>query len=314
MEREKIVFLTKGKYDYVISGMYDEDTWAIPVYRYDNFLCKVCAQFFSKININIALFFLGKWARNIGDFDVIVCEGLKKRKWIFEILEKITDRHKCRIVMWHWNIISKYEINPDSVLSQKIEQWSFDEGDCARYGMQYNSQYFGTFSVPKERGKEWDVYFLGADKGRMKKLEIFSEKCQSQNINVNLYVTSDEKKKRFSQGNIQYKEPISYQDNIENDMKTNAILEIPQEGQEGLTLRTLEALYLKKKLITTNKNIQNFSFFNKNNILIYDENTTGETISNFLKIPYCETQQNEEARNYYSFVSWVRRFERIKSK
>jgi hypothetical protein len=35
-------------------------------------------------------------------------------------------------------------------------------------------------------------------------------------------------------------------------------------------MRTFEALGAKKKLITTNSNIINYSFYNKNNILVID--------------------------------------------
>ncbi len=48
------------------------------------------------------------------------------------------------------------------------------------------------------------------------------------------------------------------------------ILDAPQSGQTGLTIRTIECLGAKRKLITTNKEIEKYDFYNKQNILIYE--------------------------------------------
>ena len=52
--------------------------------------------------------------------------------------------------------------------------------------------------------------------------------------------------------------------------KSHCILDAPQAGQAGLTIRTLECLGAKRKLITTNSDIKNYDFYNESNILIFD--------------------------------------------
>ena len=52
--------------------------------------------------------------------------------------------------------------------------------------------------------------------------------------------------------------------------KSKCILDAPQAGQTGLTIRTIECLGAKRKLITTNKDIVKYDFYNENNILIFD--------------------------------------------
>lgn len=311
MKEEKILFLTKGKRDNVVCGQYGENVWAIPVYRYENALGKACAQIFSKINVKLAALFLGSWATHIENYDVVICEGLKARTWVFEYLKRITKNCKCRIVMWHWNPISIYEVNPKSPLGQSVEQWSFDEVDCHKFGMRFNTQYFCTLPIPRNCEEYvWDVYFLGADKGRKTILERFQEQCREYGINTYLHVTSGVSSSKNQLEQKDYQKPISYKENLENDTKTKAILEVLQSNQSGLTLRTLEALYLGKKLITTNHSVKNLSFYDEDNILIYDNNVSGQMIRDFLDIPYHETQKNIEAREYYSFFSWARRFGR----
>lgn len=42
----------------------------------------------------------------------------------------------------------------------------------------------------------------------------------------------------------------------------NTILKLNISGQSGLTLRTMEALFYHKKIITNNENVKNFHFKN----------------------------------------------------
>ena len=47
---------------------------------------------------------------------------------------------------------------------------------------------------------------------------------------------------------------------------SRCILDAPQAGQVGLTIRTIECLGAKRKLVTTNSDIKNYDFYNENNI------------------------------------------------
>tara|TARA_B110000977_G_C10965411_1_gene450225 strand:- start:697 stop:1116 length:420 start_codon:yes stop_codon:yes gene_type:complete len=51
---------------------------------------------------------------------------------------------------------------------------------------------------------------------------------------------------------------------------SSIILDINHPNQRGLTMRTFEALGAGKKIITTNKEIKKYSFYNSNNIFVID--------------------------------------------
>lgn len=53
---------------------------------------------------------------------------------------------------------------------------------------------------------------------------------------------------------------------------TKVVIDIEHPSQNGLTMRTIEMLGMQKKLITTNKNVAEYDFYNKNNIFIVDRN------------------------------------------
>ena len=69
-----------------------------------------------------------------------------------------------------------------------------------------------------------------------------------------------------------------------------------------MTMRTIEILGLKRKLITTNKDIVNYDFYNSNNILVIDRDNPKFDIS-FIEKPYIELK--EEIYKKYSLENWI---------
>jgi hypothetical protein len=81
------------------------------------------------------------------------------------------------------------------------------------------------------------------------------------------------------------------------------ILEIMQEGQVGMTLRSLEALVLNKKLITNNINIVNDELYHPNNVYILGYDNKYSSIKEFLNAPF--TEWDEELIKKHDIHSWL---------
>ena len=308
---KKILFLTNGKNDMVESKKYNDYIYANSVYRYNSKLFKAFTKFIIKAKCYIFLkFLLGNWATNINEYDIIVCEGLKGKKWIFEYLLK-NKNEKTKIIMWHWNKIYKKEINPNEDIARKCEQWSFDPDDCKEYNLKYNTQYFHKMSIDENLEKQWDAYFLGTDKNRATQILKMKKIFDELDLKTNFHIVNSQLENKNP--NITYKKSISYKENIKNVVKTKVLIDIPITGQKGLTLRVLEALYYKRKLISFNSELENQSFYNKNNILILEERDLESKdiknrIKEFIDIPYFETKENKLARKFFSFEEWLLRF------
>ena len=65
---------------------------------------------------------------------------------------------------------------------------------------------------------------------------------------------------------------------------SKCVLDSPQDNQDGATIRVIESLAAKVKLITTNKDLVNYDFYNPKNIYIYDGEFDFE--NEFFKEPY----------------------------
>lgn len=98
--------------------------------------------------------------------------------------------------------------------------------------------------------------------------------------------------------------PLSAFQLIDIVSKSRAIIDIEHSEQVGLTMRSLEVLGAKRKLITTNSSIVNYDFYDKNNILVVDRNAP-EIPCWFLEAPYHELPKS--VYESYSLNSWLKK-------
>lgn len=84
--------------------------------------------------------------------------------------------------------------------------------------------------------------------------------------------------------------------------RSRASLDIEGPGQSGLTMRTIEVLGSNRKLITTNRIIQEYDFYNPQNIFIIDRNNPKLDFS-FIRSPYVPI--DPIIYGSYSIEGWV---------
>lgn len=95
---------------------------------------------------------------------------------------------------------------------------------------------------------------------------------------------------------------ISVDEIIKVVNNSSTIVDIQHPKQTGLTIRTIEMLAMKKKIITTNMDIKNYDFFHTNNIYIINRDKPYIDIS-FLKKEYIDLDLN--ILHKYSLKQWI---------
>ena len=84
--------------------------------------------------------------------------------------------------------------------------------------------------------------------------------------------------------------------------QSRVVLDIQSPRQTGLTIRTIESLGMKKKIITTNQEISGYSFYNPHNVCTIDRKKPFIN-EDFIVEKYQELTQ--ETYKYYSIESWI---------
>lgn len=221
--------------------------------------------------------------------------GIEEGRWL--------QRHRpgARVIMWFWNPVSE----PLALAAQErgIEVWAFDPSDAARIkGVRLNTQYWFASQVPDPREKLWDVSFVGRDKGRGQTIQVLESALRGRGLTTNFQIVAPPSRLPWKQSAESW---IPYREVIEQSARSRAVLDIVQQGQTGMTLRAMEALYLEVKLITNNAAMLQDPHYPQDNVYLL-EGTELPGLEDFMSRPIAPT--SEMVREFYSFPAWLRRF------
>lgn len=120
----------------------------------------------------------------------------------------------------------------------------------------------------------YDIYFGGRNKGRFSCVYSICKSAKQKGL-----ICFSRMPKLSKQGKVKIStilkgnfrgSMLSYQNTLKELRSTNCILEIVQEGQTGISWRAMEALVFNKKLLTNNKKMKEFKFYNPEYIQIFD--------------------------------------------
>lgn len=183
------------------------------------------------------------------------------------------------------------------------EVFSFEKADCKKYNLKFATNWIYNISSRKDCNFDFQVFNISSKDRRLPIFSRIVKELNSRNINYKILIY--DKKYNKKKSNIEYINkhlPLSEVNKYIN--KTQVLLDVHRAGQEGLTFRVLESIGLHKKLITTNSDIVNYDFYNKNNILVIDEHKP------FIPISFFENNYEElpkEIFEKYTINGWVER-------
>lgn len=274
----------------------DKGIKCFPSFRTVTKLEKIFRKISFKSNINKREWY-GDWKNHLTEVDCIIVFATNRYDYIDYIVH---NNPQIRIIVWYWNPVFRC-FSPDVLKRKNIEYWSFDKDDCKKYNLKYNTTfYFNNISVDKIE-LEKDVVFVGADKGRKTALNMLEKVLNKENISTNFHIVPDK-----NDPNLDNIKPMNYKDYLHLTSKCRVILDYIQVGQAGLTLRPMESIFLKKKLITNDVNIIYEDFYNPDNIFILNYDKI-EKISDFIYLPYIDINLDIVAK--YDFINWLKRFD-----
>lgn len=199
------------------------------------------------------------------------------------ILTKMKERFKdAKFTLYMWDSI-KNKKKSEYIFNIFDKVYSFDKLDSIKYQkINFEPLFYGkNFIIEKSRkiNEKYTISFIGSI--HSDRLDLIHEIKSLKKTYIFLFspsivfsylklLTSRKSKLKDIKLISHKKIPITEISNIFRESK--AIIDIHHPNQNGLTMRTFEALASGKKLITTNKNITEYNFYHKNNIYILERN------------------------------------------
>lgn len=190
---------------------------------------------------------------------------------------------------------------------------TFDNEDSKKYGVNFRPLFYSRgFKVPASENK-YDVSFIGTIHSDRYEVLMGFRRQLPKGVNFYSYMYLQAlwvfyyyKLKRAgmrvaSSDEFEYS-PLTKRKLYEVFADSKAILDIEHPKQSGLTMRTFETLGSEKKLITTNKNITQYDFYDPNNICVIDR-LNPKLPDNFLSSDY--RSLSAEMYYKYSIRGWV---------
>ena len=178
--------------------------------------------------------------------------------------------------------------------------WTYDDYDARTYGLRlyHVNAYPKSFLKPK-MPSEYDVLFVGKDKGRGEYLLQLEAKMNSMGLRTLFIIARDGK---LSPSKKYYKRAIPYKDVVELIVRSKAVLNVAMDGQEGMTMRDLESMFFGVKLLTTNKNVVKMDFYHPENVFIVD-GLNIDDLPQFLNTSMVEIP--DKVKNKHTFESFI---------
>ena len=218
----------------------------------------------------------------------------------FTVVKYINKKNiNIRIIYWYWDPVFRLE-PPKKWMRNTAEIWSFDPEDCIEYNFKFNTTfYFSDISLPINN-IQYDVFFIGNDKGRVEYLQKLEGELTKLGFKGYYHIISGKKEKENK-----HFQRISYLEYLKIVSKTKALIDIVPFRQSGLTIRVMESIFFKKKLITNDHSIINQDFYSAENIFIVGKDGQDGLVQ-FINSPYIELEDKIVKR--YEVINWLERF------
>lgn len=190
---------------------------------------------------------------------------------------------------------------------------TFDKRDADIYQIAFRPLFFSDdFKKDYHTHYEFDISFIGTcHSDRLSIINILRCKysnykffffCYLQSWFMFYYhLFSDREYRKVKKSFFQFKS-LSTSEVAEILDKSKCVLDIQHPKQNGLTMRTIETLGARRKLITTNQDIKNYDFYDEKNIHIIDR--SNPIIPDAFLIGEYQ-QVDDSIYEKYSITAWI---------
>ena len=196
----------------------------------------------------------------------------------------------------------------------KLNDWydvvfAFDPVDASKYGFAYSPLIYDAdddYDREKEESKENKVFYVGQAKDRLNGLLSCFEKIKSLGVKCDFYIANVEESKKKYQDEIIYNKFITYNEAVDCIMKSTCLVDVVQGDSAGLTIKTCEAVCYDKKLLTTNRHVAEYPFYDPRYIRIVE--SVDDIDMSFFENNR-EVHYSEEGKKYFSLDMFLERLE-----
>ena len=188
-----------------------------------------------------------------------------------------------------------------NILSLFDKVFSFEKKDCKKYNLRFKTNFIYKTINKIPENYNYKVFNISSFDNRFHVIKKIAKALYDMKVKSKIIIfTSKENKEPYIEFS---KKTLSIEENNQLLEESKIMLDVSRNGQEGLSFRVFESLGLKKKLITTNKDIANYDFYNPENIFVIENTDDIKIPASFFETPYIDVPQNILSK--YLIENWV---------
>lgn len=270
---------------YKIIGLAERGILAFAPYKDKNLFERAAREIWFRIGLPEKVWYTKEIANHNGITGIRVRDCLITVPFLKWLQQAYPD---ARIEYFYDNLVGNAKHVLPADVPEGIVKASFDPKDAEKYGMKWCSGEFSHLYLRPRLPIEYDVFYVGSDKGRGDYVMSLQQQFEKMGLKTKFIVAAAS---RFGRRKKYYSKPITYEEVLEYDCKSKALLNIVVPGQTGASNRDWEALYLKAKLITNNSRIKMLDFYKPENVFILGEDSMDRLVE-FINSPLVPVEES----------------------
>lgn len=194
----------------------------------------------------------------------------------------------------------------------KLNDWydvvfAFDPEDAKKYGFSYSPLIYDAdpnYKREEKESKEDLVFYVGQAKDRLPGLLSCFEKLKQLGIKTDFHIANVKEEDIKYSDEIIYNKFMTYAECVDSIQKATCLIDVIQGESTGLTIKTCEAVCYDKKLITTNKHVVEYPFYDPRYIRVVE---SPDDIDESFFTENKDVHYSEEGKRYFSADSFLER-------
>lgn len=293
---------------------YDAD----PSQLYSNFLlaCKKKGLWHKELSRYFENKLYDKIKDAIYDCVLVIC-GSNITSWLVEKVRHSLLKRGGKMYLYHWDSLNNLQ-DDNNRWSCFDKRYTFDKQDSLNYPevfeflpLFYCDEY-NVISTDKQK-QIYDIAIVGSFTVYRYSL-LNSIKITNPEINIYFKLFAKKRvvwiyklvREKYCHVNL---EDLMYRKMDAKEItqiynQSSSVIDLPYFGQSGQTIRMIECMAMRKKVITTNTDVVNYDFYNPENIFILNDDMLLPNKKWFLSqfVPI-----NDDVLHKYSIDSWIKR-------
>ena len=210
-----------------------------------------------KINLPLKRLWFRRMYRQDFDNDLPLCfvylgaNGIRYDGGWTEYVRKRDPRNRQVII--HLDLIDRKICYDYSIVRNKVDlAVTYESSEAEKYGIHYfrGDVYSKLVEEPEHPVYQQDIYFLGSAKDRLPKILAVYRKLHDAGLRCKFMIAGVAPEDQVPGDGIEYTNGISYTENLQNVICSRCLLYLAQKGSSGITVRALEAIAYRRRLLT----------------------------------------------------------------